>query len=386
VPDASQDAAMHAHDLHHHLIGRQGSRADLNTPALVVDVAALERNIAAMAGFARGAGLALRPHAKTHKSSAIARRQIAAGAVGVCCAKLGEAEALTDAGVEGILITSPVAGPAAVGRLAALATRAPGLMAVVDHPGTAEALGRAGAQITLLVDIDPGMHRTGVADAAAAVELAHRISGTPGLAYGGVQFYCGSQQHIEDFADRRAAIADRTAYLSAVLEALAAAGLAPPLVTGGGTGSHRIDAELGVLTELQVGSYVFMDGQYADCDLAAEAAEAPFETALFIDARVISANHAALSTVDAGFKAFATEAGPPPILAGAAEGSTYAFMGDEHGAVRPPAGAAAPALGAVVTFAAPHCDPTVNLYDAYHAVKDGTLVDIWPIEARGRTA
>jgi D-serine deaminase-like pyridoxal phosphate-dependent protein len=377
---------MHAHDLHQHLIGRQGSRADLNTPALVVEVEALERNIAAMAAFARRAGLALRPHAKTHKSSAIARRQIAAGAVGMCCAKLGEAEALTDAGIDGILITSPVAGPAAVERLADLARRAPRLMAVVDHPGAVEALERAGAQMTLLVDIDPGFHRTGVADAAAAVAVAQRIRQAVTLSFGGAQFYCGSQQHIEGFADRRAAIADRTAYLAGVLEALAQAGLPAPLVTGGGTGSHRIDAELGVLTELQVGSYVFMDRQYADCDLAGEGEAAPFETALFIDARVISANHASHATVDAGFKAFATEAGAPPILAGAPAGSTYGFMGDEHGAVRPPAGASPPALGSVVTFAAPHCDPTVNLYDAYHATRDGTLVDIWPIEARGRSA
>ncbi len=377
---------MDAHDLHQHLIGRQGSRADLNTPALVVDVDAMDRNIAAMAAFARGAGLALRPHAKTHKSSAIARRQIAAGAVGVCCAKLGEAEALTDAGVAGILITSPVAGPAAVARLAALAARAPGLMASVDHPDTIDALARAGAAMTLLVDVDPGLRRTGVADAAAAVALAQRITHADGLMFGGVQFYCGSQQHIEGFADRREAIADRTRYLSGVIEALTAAGLKAPLVTGGGTGSHRIDAELGVLTELQVGSYIFMDRQYCDCDLAGEEGAAPFETSLFVDARVISANHAFLSTVDAGFKAFATEAGAPPIVAGAAEGSAYRFMGDEHGAVLPPQGAAPPKLGEVVTFAAPHCDPTVNLYDAYHAVRDGTLVDIWPIEARGRSA
>jgi 3-hydroxy-D-aspartate aldolase len=376
---------MYAEDLHAHLIGRQGSRAALNTPALVVDADALERNIAAMAAFARQTGLALRPHAKTHKSAEIARRQIAAGAVGVCCAKLGEAEALTDAGIEGILITSPVASAAAIERLAALAARSPTLRASVDHPRVVEALDRLGVRMTLLVDVDPGLHRTGVADAAAAVDLARRIDAAPSLTYGGVQFYCGSQQHIEAFEDRRAAITERTAYLSDVLTRLDEAGLNPPVVTGGGTGSHRIDAELGVLTELQVGSYVFMDRQYADCDLAGEGT-APFETALFVDARVISANHPMLVTVDAGFKAFATEAGAPPVVSGAPDGSTYRFMGDEQGAVIPPKGVAPPRLGEVVTFAAPHCDPTVNLYDAYHAVKDGTLVGIWPIEARGRSA
>ncbi len=380
---------MHALTLHEHLIGRQGSRGSLNTPALILDLEALERNIAAMAAFAAAAGLKLRPHAKTHKSVEIARRQIAAGAVGVCCAKLGEAEALADGGIENILITSPVVGTAAVQRLTALAARSPGLMATADHPDAVDALARTGVPLTLLVDIDPGMHRTGVADPEAALALARRIDAAPTLTFGGVQFYCGAEQHIEDFAARRATLAERTDYLKSIVGALSAAGLTPPLVTGGGTGSHAIDAELGVLGELQVGSYIFMDRQYADCDLTGETAgkgAARFETALAIDARVISASHGALVTVDAGLKAFATEAGAPPILAGAAAGSVYRFMGDEQGWVIPPAGAAPPRLGEVVTFAAPHCDPTVNLYDAYHVVKADTLVAVWPIEARGRSA
>ncbi len=376
---------MHALALHAHLIGRQGSRRDLNTPALIVDLEALDRNIAAMARFAAGAGIALRPHAKTHKSVEIARRQIAAGAVGVCCAKLGEAEALADGGIENILITSPVIGPSAVARLVALAARSPGLMAAVDHPDGVAALAATGASLTLLVDIDPGLHRTGVADPAAALALARQIAETPSLTFAGVQFYCGAQQHIEDFAFRREAIEERTAYLSDIVRDLTDAGLAPAIITGGGTGTHAIDAKLGLFTELQVGSYVFMDRQYSDCDLAGTGAPV-FETALMVDARVISANHPMLSTVDAGFKAFATEAGAPPILAGAAEGSTYRFMGDEQGCVVPPRGAGPPGLGQIVTFAAPHCDPTVNLYDAYHLVKGDTLAEIWPIEARGRSA
>ena len=376
---------MHAFDLHGHLIGAQSSRRALNTPALIVEIDALERNIAAMAAFAARAGVALRPHAKTHKSVEIARRQIAAGAVGVCCAKLGEAEALAGGGVDNILITSPVVGSAGVERLAALAARSQGLMAAADHPDAVDALMRSGARLTVLVDIDPGIHRTGVADADAAVTLAGRIASAPNLTFGGVQFYCGSQQHIEDFQARREAIVERTAYLAGVVGRLTEAGLAPRIVTGGGTGTHAIDVELGVLNELQVGSYVFMDRQYADCDLTGDGG-APFETALMVDARVISASHAFMSTVDAGFKAFATEAGAPPILAGAAAGAAFHFMGDEHGCVVPPTGEAPPALGERVTFAAPHCDPTVNLYDAYHAVKGDTLVAIWPIEARGRSA
>ena len=376
---------MQAETLHAHLIGRQGGRAALNTPALIVEIDALDRNIAAMAAFAARAGLRLRPHAKTHKSVEIARRQIAAGAVGVCCAKLGEAEALSAGGIGGILITSPIAGPSAVERLAALAARAPDLSAVADHPDTVDAIIRSGAKLTVLVDVDPGLHRTGVANAEAAVALARQIAAAENLTFGGVQFYCGAQQHIPTFADRREAIAERTAYLCSVIAALCEAGLPPPLVTGGGTGSHMIDAELGVLGELQVGSYIFMDRQYAECDLKGSGAPG-FETALMIDARVISANHPYMSTIDAGLKAFATEAGAPPILAGAPEGAVFHFMGDEHGCVVPARGEAPPRLGETVTLAAPHCDPTVNLYEAYHAVRGGTLVGIWAIEARGRSA
>jgi D-serine deaminase-like pyridoxal phosphate-dependent protein len=371
--------------LNAHLIGRQGGRRDLATPALVIDLDALERNIAAMAAFARNSGLSLRPHAKTHKSVEIARRQIAAGALGVCCAKLGEAEALADGGVENILITSPVVGAFGVERLAALAARASGVMAAVDHPDAVEALTASGAALTLLVDIDPGIHRTGVADGDTAVALARMIDASANLTFAGVQFYCGMQQHIEAFVARREAIEERTAYLADIVRKLTEAGLKPRIVTGGGTGTHAIDAPLGVFTELQVGSYVFMDRQYNDCDLTGNGIS-PFETALMVDARVISASHPFMSTVDAGFKAFATEAGAPPIRSGAAEGAAYHFMGDEHGCIVPPSGAAPPMLGEVVTFAAPHCDPTVNLYDFYHAVRGDTLAEIWPIEARGKSA
>ena len=214
--------------------------------------------------------------------------------------------------------------------------------------------------------------------------LARLIAGSPGLRFAGVQCYCGADQHIENFEERRATIVQRTTYLSGIIERLRAEDLPPPIVTGSGTGTHAIDALLGVFTEFQVGSYIFMDSQYGVCDLTGDGATA-FETALMVDARVVSASHPGLATVDAGLKAFATEAGPPQILAGAAEGSTYRFFGDEHGAVVPPNGEKPPALGQVVTFAAPHCDPTVNLYETYHVVRGDTLVGIWPIQARGRS-
>ena len=375
-------------DLHAHLIGQQGSRADLNTPVLVLDVEALDRNIQRMAALAAHHGVALRPHAKTHKSVDIAKRQIAAGAVGVCCAKIGEAEALSEGGVTGILITSPVAAPRAIDRLAALAATAEGLMAVVDHPGVAEklqiALAAADANLDVIIDIDPGIARTGVASADAAVALAEVMSVSPNLAYRGVQFYCGSQQHIESYADRRAAIVERTAYLQSVIAALADAGFAPQIITGSGTGTHRIDLDLGVFTELQAGSYVFMDKQYLDCDLTGEGGDPPFEVSLSVDARVVSANHSGLVTIDAGYKSLSTDGGVAVVQRGAPETAFFAFMGDEHAALIAPDIGTQLAPGDPVSLTVPHCDPTVNLYDSYHVVQGDTLTDIWPVSARGR--
>ncbi|MBI3437519.1 MAG: DSD1 family PLP-dependent enzyme [Proteobacteria bacterium] len=372
-------------ELHRHLIGQQGSRAALNTPALVIDRDALERNIAAMAAFAKAQGVALRPHAKTHKSADIAKLQLKAGALGVCCAKLGEAESLAEGGVEPILITSPVVTPQAIARLVALHGKINRLSVTVDNPDNVDALAavfKGGwKRLTVLVDIDPGIHRTGVASPEAAVALARKIKSTASLAYSGVQFYCGAQQHIEVFSDRRAAIEERTAYLRSVIEALKAADLAPDVVSGGGTGTHRIDAALGVFTELQVGSYVFMDKQYADCDLAGDGV-APFENALLVDTHVISANAPGMATLDAGFKALSTDGGSPAIVDGAPKECAFFFMGDEHSAL---IGGHGLKVGDRVVLSPPHCDPTVNLYDTYHVVRDGTLIDIWPVSARGRS-
>ncbi len=375
--------------LHAALVGVEGGRAALNTPVLVLDLDALDRNIASMAGWARRHGVALRPHAKTHKSVDVARRQVAAGALGQCCAKLGEAAALAEGGEEGLHITSPVVTAPGLQRLAALNTRTRGLSVVVDHADAARALAAAAAPtgrvLDVVIDIDPGIRRTGVSSPAQAVELARALRDLPALRWRGVQFYCGAQQHIASFDARRDAVLGRAAYLREVLDALSAEGFESEIVTGGGTGSHRIDVEHGLFTELQVGSYVFMDDQYAACALAAGEAQ-PFETSLVVDASVISANARGLVTLDAGFKAFSTDAGPPTVTAGAPEGSTYAFMGDEHGAlVLAPGAVARPRLGDRVTLTTPHCDPTVNLYEAYHVVRGDELLAVWPVTARGRS-
>ncbi|WP_419814636.1 DSD1 family PLP-dependent enzyme [Glacieibacterium sp.] len=374
-------------ELHGHLIGRQGSRRELNTPVLIVDLGALTRNIDVMAGFIAKHDVKLRPHAKTHKSPEIARRQIAAGAIGACCAKLGEAEVLAAGGITGLLITSPVVSPPAIERLAALNARTVDLSCVVDNPVNVAALGRVcdvATPLRVLIDIDPGMKRTGVASPEAAVALLAAIRAQPSLVYAGVQFYCGSIQPIADFRERAAAMEERADYLRTVIAALTEAGGAPGIVTGGGTGTHQIDPGLGVFTELQAGSYVFMDSQYLACELTGDDAGSPLETSLMIDARVISANVPGIVTIDAGIKAFATDAASPIVLSGAPAGSTYTFMGDEHGAVSWEGGRT-PVLGEIVTLGTPHCDPTVNLYDTYHVVAGDTLRALWPVAARGRS-
>lgn len=374
-------------ELHAHLIGQQGSRAALNTPVLVLDIDQLDRNIATMQALADAHYVALRPHAKTHKSVDIARRQVAAGAVGLCCAKIGEAEVLADGGIMGLLITSPVAAPMAIERLAALARRSAGLMAAVDNPDVVarmqHALAAKGATLDVVIDIDPGIRRTGVSSPEAAVALADAIATCDAITLRGVQYYCGIQQHIEDYDTRRAAIVERTEYLQSVIDALTIAGYPPEIVTGSGTGTHRIDLDLGIFTELQAGSYAFMDKQYLDCDLAGDGGQA-FAPSLSVDARVVSANHAALVTIDAGFKSLSTDGGMAQVRDGASPDTMFVFMGDEHAALVAPGIGETLRPGDLVSLTVPHCDPTVNLYDHYHVVRGDTLMAIWPVSARGR--
>jgi 3-hydroxy-D-aspartate aldolase len=371
-------------DLHAHLIGQQGGRKSLNTPVLLIDLDAFERNVASMAAFAKENGLRLRPHAKTHKCAEIARRQVAAGAVGVCCAKLGEAEEMAAGGIVSILITSPVVSPQAIQRLVRLNAEMADLQVAVDNIDNVKALAAAVTDkpLKVLIDIDPGIRRTGVASAEAAVGLAQTIAAHHSLAFTGVQYYCGRQQHIESYVERRSEIIDRTDYLRTIIAALTAAGFPPAIISGGGTGTHQIDVELGLLNELQTGSYIFMDRQYNACDITGEGTPG-YDTSLLIDARVVSANTPGLGTIDAGFKAMATDGGPPTVLSGAPAGAAFHFMGDEHGLVL--FGDASPPVGEIVTLAVPHCDPTVNLYDFYHVVRGDTLVDMWRIEGRGRS-
>jgi len=361
-------------------VGQPGSQALIPTPALVLDLDAFERNVAKMQARADAAGLALRPHAKSHKCAALARRQIEAGAAGVCCAKLAEAEALAAAGIGRILVTSPIVGSGPAARAAALAAGMPDFRIVVDHPdGVAELGAAATTQMDVLIDIDPGLGRTGVHDAAQAVEVFRAIAAQPNLRFLGVQCYGGNWQHMEGANARAAAVADGMGRLKGVMAALREAGAEIGVVTGGGTGTFAADAAQGVLNEVQPGSYAFMDRDYRDA-LKGDP-DGDFEQALRVAATVISANHPKWVTVDAGLKAFATDAGAPVALTLKFEGCAYHFFGDEHGMLARPD--AAVDRGERVDFMPPHVDPTFDRYDVVFLVRGDTVVEIAPVEARG---
>lgn len=368
------------------LIGVKGSREKLATPALVLDLDALEHNIARMAAFARDKSIGLRPHVKTHKSVEIARRQLAAGARGVSAATLGEAAVMVEGGIRGVLITSPVVPPAKIEALMALNRRADGLMVTTDSTANLEALQaaakKAGQKLRVVIDVDVGLKRTGAESLQSAVALAQKAAGSDTLILSGVQGYAGHLQHIKSFKERRAQSNEALRPLAVLKEQFESWGIAGGIVSGAGTGTYAIDTEAGVLDELQVGSYVVMDVEYDEIEPAAGGW--PFRPALFVAASVISANHPGHVTIDAGLKCFATDGPLPRVVRGAPAGTTYGFMGDEHGKLSFANPGDRLPLGAVVECFVPHCDPSINLYDVYHCVRGDTLVDLWPIDARGR--
>jgi 3-hydroxy-D-aspartate aldolase len=356
----------------------------VDTPALVIEKRAFEANLRTMASVARAHGMKLRPHAKSHKSVTIAKAQIEAGAIGQCCAKLGEVEVMAKAGIRGLLLTSPLRGPEKIRRLLDVLAIAPDTMIVVEDVQAVTDLAAAGATLDLLIDVDVGTHRTGLTSPEAALEVARAIAAAPGLTLKGVQGYAGHVQSIPDYAERRARSHEALAILGGVRDALEAGGHPCEIVTGAGTGTHDFDHETGVLNELQVGSYLFSDAIYDR--VAMPDGSNRWQNSLFVLTRVVSAQHPGVATTDAGIKSFAMDGPAPVIRKGAPEGSTYAIFGDEFGkAVLPdPQGRLEP--GTLVACIVPHCDPNVNLFDRYHVMDNGRLVDVWPIEARGKVA
>ena len=361
------------------------SRFSVPTPALVLDLDALSANLAAMASRCRAAGIGLRPHVKSHKSTRIAHLQIANGAVGVCCATVDEAEAMASAAVPGILLTSPIVSEDKIERMVSIASSAPDFSLVADDAGVVAALNQAAQRqpirLKVIVDLDVGHHRSGVLDPASVVVLAAAIASSSNLVFGGLQAYAGHVQHIEDFDQRRQLATECATKVRAAIAALAAANLNPAIVTGGGTGTWAIEPTLGALTELQAGSYVFMDAEYMRVSLEPDGARA-FRPSLFVQATVISGNVKGFVQTDAGTKAFALNGPAPEIVRGAPAGSTYSYLGDEHGRIALPVGDAAPGLGSRVECVTPHCDPTVHLYSVYHCVRGDQLMETWTVDAR----
>lgn len=368
------------------LIGKRSIRGSLWTPALVLDLDAFEHNVRSMSALCRKAGKLLRPHAKTHKSTTVARRQLEAGAVGISVATVREAAAMISAGIGDILITSPLAGEAKLDAVARLATIARGLIVVVDSLEGMKALEtrvrREGRTVKVLLDVDVGMKRTGISDIRQAEKLAARLQLSGSLEFLGLQCYSGMIQHLPALSRRTRIYSKELHQLEKLLAMLARRGFTPQVVSGGGTGSFYIDSACNLFTELQAGSYVFMDLQYNDVELF-PSKRRPFRTSLFVQSMVLSNNHPGAATLDAGFKSFSLD-GPLPVPGrGAPRRSTFEFYGDEFGMLRFPARRKRMRLGSMVDFVTPHCDPTVNLHDFYHCVRGDRLVDIWPIDARG---
>ncbi|WP_428421711.1 DSD1 family PLP-dependent enzyme [Methylibium sp.] len=356
----------------------------IDSPALVIELDAFERNLQAMAVFARTCGMHLRPHAKTHKCATIALQQMARGAVGVCVQKVGEALALAAGGVRDVFVSNEVIAAPKLARLAALpidVRLAIAVDSVVGIERLAAAVQTAGRQIDVFVEIDAGQGRCGVAPAEAGA-LARQVVAHAGLRFAGLQAYHGGAQHLRGVAEREAAIHHAVALAVAARAAVTSAGMACPLITGAGSGSFMLKAASGVYGEIQPGSYVFMDADYAR---NAAAPHAPrFAHALFVKSQVV-ARHLAHAVVDAGHKSHAIDSGLPTVW-----GRELDFIngGDEHGVLRPRGSEALPALGETVWLVPGHCDPTVNLHDHLVAVRgglDGGVVEaVWPVDARGR--
>ena len=357
------------------------SLAAIDTPALLLKLDAFERNLDRMQAAADAAGVALRPHAKAHKCPAIALAQIARGAVGICCQKLSEALPFAAAGVADIHLSNEVLGAAKLNLLARLALRVR-LSVCVDAAeplaALAAATAAAGSAVRVFIEIDVGQGRCGVADAPAVLRLLEALQRHPQLSFGGLQAYHGGVQHLRGHAERRAAAQQAAARTAGIVAALSQAGVACPVVTGGGSGSVEFDLAGGVYTEVQPGSYVFMDGDYGRNEYAGALR---FEHALFLAGTVMSRG-ADRAILDAGLKSLAVDSGPPELWD--APGLAYTAANDEHGIVRPAApGAALPALGSQLLLVPGHCDPTLNLHDELIAIRDGQVEALWPIAARG---
>lgn len=365
------------------------SKWDLDTPCLCVDLDRLDRNLDRMQTTVARNGIASRPHAKTHKCPAIASLQLATGSVGICTAKISEAEVMFEHGIEQVLMTTVNVTPRKIRRAMRLRKRHESFTQAVDTAANARDLSaaatEAGVVADIVVDIDPGGHRTGITAGAPALELAQLVDTLPGLRLRGLLCYDGGAQHVTGFADRRRRALGSLEAAAETAVQMTRAGLDTGIFSGGGTGTYNIDHETSGLTDVQVGSYVFMDAQY----LAIGGAEDPevytdFETALTVLTTVLNAQHAGRATTDAGAKANTINR-PWPVIAGET-GMTYTAGSDEFGTIRYEANASRVyAVGDKLELIVSHCDPVVNLYDQLYGVRGDTVEVVWPIAGRGKS-
>jgi D-serine deaminase-like pyridoxal phosphate-dependent protein len=357
---------------------------EVDTPALIIDLDAFERNLALLPQRIAGANVRLRPHAKTHKCPVIALQQVARGAIGVCVQKVGEAEAMVYGGVPDVLVTNEIVGRSKLRRLMALA-RLARVGVCADDAGQIDELeaaaAEAGVTMPVYVEVNMGGNRCGVEPGEPALTLARHVADKRHLKFAGLQAYHGSAQHLRGWEERRAAIAQATDKAAHTRDLLERHGIACPMVTGAGTGSFEFETASGVYTELQCGSYIFMDADYGRNLDADGAPTKAFEPSLFVWATVMSRPAQERAIVDAGLKALAFDSGPPLVWDEPA--ATYERASDEHGRLAVSGATNRLHIGDKIRLVPGHCDPTVNLYDWYVGIRGNRVETLWPITARG---
>lgn len=361
--------------------------SEIFTPALVLDLDALERNIKKMGGYARAHGMRHRVHGKMHKSVDVARLQMRlGGAVGVCCQKVSEAEAFVRGGIPDVLLSNQVRDPRMIDRLAQLPKYGATVSVCVDDLANvselAQAVQRHGFVIDVLVEIDCGAGRCGVVDPAQAVATAQAVKAARGLRFAGLQAYQGAMQHLRSYEARKSAAEAAHDAVRQMIEALQAYDLKPELVSGGGTGSYELDTESGLYHELQCGSYAFMDADYGQVmdRNGVQLDQGPWENALFVASSVMSIAKPGQAVVDAGLKAMSMESGLPLVFG--QDSVDYVEASDEHGTIADPEGTLR--INDRLRLVPGHCDPTCNLHDWYVGVRGGVVECLWPVSARGK--
>jgi len=361
--------------------------ADIQTPCLVLDLDALERNIIKMGQFAKDKNMRHRVHGKMHKSVDVALLQEKlGGSCGVCCQKVSEAEAFVRGGIKDVLVSNQVCDPAKIDRLARLPKLGARAICCVDDLANIADLSAAavkhGTQIECLVEIDCGAGRCGVQSTEDVVAIATAIDAAEGLKFAGLQAYQGAMQHLDDYQERKAKIEIAVAMVAEAVAALKSVGLECDIVGGGGTGSYYFEGESGVYNELQCGSYAFMDADYGrilDRD-GKRIDQGEWQNALFLLTSVMSHAKADKAICDAGLKAQSVDSGLPVIF-----GRTdveYVKCSDEHGVIADPDGVLK--VGDKLKLVPGHCDPTCNVHDWYVGVRNGKVEALWPITARGK--